>query len=695
MLLKKSAVAAGALLALAPRAWAGDVLKNDGFKMCSANSEVTVERFNLQYNRDTQTLSFDIAGTNQKSQKVEASLFFEAYGNEVYRKDFNPCDEATKVEQLCPIPQGHFQAKGEQKIPDEYAEMIPSVAFAVPDLQGNARLVLKSVDSGDEVACLLSGVTNGRTTKVAAVSYVAVGIAGAALAASGLSALTAAAYPGAHASGPGFADVIGWFQSMATNGMLSVQYPDVYRNFASNFGFSAGLIPWRSMQLSIDRFRNDTGGNLTADSYEFLLKAHLVHDNGKVNASALAKRALGHVFQRSLLYARDNDNTEEDGVMHVVKGVQGYVEELSIPKSNTFMTVLLFFAVVVAAIAVGILLLKVILEVWALFGSFPSSLKNFRKHYWGMMARTIVNLILVVYGIWVLYCIYQFIRGDSWAAKLLAAVTLVAFTGVLLFFTIRIVLLARRYRGRNGDPAVLYEDDKIWRRYSMFYDAYKRDYWWIFIPAIVYMFAKGCIIAGGDGHGMVQTVGQLIVEALMLILLLWHRPYVAKSSQWINISIQVVRVLSVTCILVFVEELGMSQTTQTVTGIVLIAVQSTLTGVLAILIAVNALIMCLRKNPHAKLREKRKSYDDDDDGDNLTAMDARNSLLLDGAPRKAPDSDMMGKYNMTGPYEPYRDHVPTNAARHSRYASTTRLIQTPSRSPSPEEHPQRGYGVAY
>ena len=54
----------------------------------------------------------------------------------------------------------------------------------------------------------------------------------------------------------------------------------------------------------------------------------------------------------------------------------------------------------------------------------------------------------------------------------------------------------------------------------------------------------------------------------------------------INIFIQVVRALSVICILVFVEELGISQTTQTVTGVVLIAVQSVLTGALAILIAV-------------------------------------------------------------------------------------------------------------
>jgi hypothetical protein len=118
------------------------------------------------------------------------------------------------------------------------------------------------------------------------------------------------------------------------------------------------------------------------------------------------------------------------------------------------------------------------------------------------------------------------------------------------------------------------------------------------------MFAKGCVIAGGDGHGLAQTAGQLIVESLMLALLLWSRPYSLKSGNWINIIIQIVRVLSVVCILVFVEELGIAQTTQTVTGVVLIVMQCVLTGLLGILIAVNSIIICCKENPHRRRRKE-------------------------------------------------------------------------------------------
>lgn len=112
----------------------------------------------------------------------------------------------------------------------------------------------------------------------------------------------------------------------------------------------------------------------------------------------------------------------------------------------------------------------------------------------------------------------------------------------------------------------------------------------------------------------------------VLGLLVWNRPYERKSGNVINIFIQVVRALSVICILVFVEELGIAQTTQTITGVILIAVQSALTAVLAILIAVNAIIMCCKENPH---RRRRKELEKLRDLDNLTPLDARNSLLMD------------------------------------------------------------------
>ncbi|KAI9924515.1 hypothetical protein ASPWEDRAFT_110234 [Aspergillus wentii DTO 134E9] len=673
-------------LLLPAQTLAGDTLSTNGLSTCLADADIKVNTLQVTYTKSTREVVFDLAGTNAKEQNVTAALTVYAYGNQIYKKAFDPCTSEYHIDQLCPVPAGHFAATGSQQVPESFASQIPSIAFSVPDLDGQAKLELMSKSGGDEVSCVQSQLSNGRSMHVKGVSYAAAGVAGAALAMSGASAVGAASHASLASTSPGFGDVMGWFHTMATNGMLSVSYPTVYRSFAKNFGFSTGLIPWGDMQQSIDNFRSTTGGNLTQNSYEFLRNATLVYSNGSSTSttSSKVKRGLNLIVGVSDLAVRDvsgssddtsssNSSSDSSGndFHHFVSGIEAYAEQLSVPQANIFMTVLLVFAIVVAAITVGILLFKVILEVWAMYGTFPDKLTNFRKDYWGLLARTITNLILILYSIWVLYCVYQLSSGDSWAAKVLAAITLTVFTLLLLFFVYRISHLARKYKMSEGDASSLFENKETWRKYSLFYDNYKKDYWWIFVPAIAYMFVKGCILAAGNGHGLAQSAGQLIVESLMLILLLWHRPYVAKSSQWINITIQVVRVLSVACVLIFVEELGLSQTTKTVTGIVLIAIQSGLTGILAILIAVNAIILCVRENPHA--RRRREAEKMNRDMDDLTPLDARESLLIEHPQRK--EFTEMSNFNFTGPYEPYRDQVYPKS-RSSPTGSTERLVET-------------------
>ena len=515
------------------------------------------------------------------------------------------------------VPSGSFTAKGTQTVPSQLSDQIPPISFRLPDIEGEAKMNLKSLDSGQDLACIKSYVNNGKTVDIPALSYATVGIAGAAFVLTSLASLGNAGNFGGHAVYPNFGDVLGWFQSMAMNGMLSVNYPHIYRSFTKSFAFSGGLVSWDSMQIAIDNFRRATGGNLTEDNVHYLRNATLVFSDG---GKSLAKRSLV-VLEPLVLKLRDlsmsingshfgdgaensPSNSSDNEITHAVHGIQGYVEQLTIPQANTFMAVLLIFTIVVAVITVGILLLKVILETWALFGSFPKKLAGFRKRYWGLLGRTITNLILLLYGLWTLYCIYQFKNGDSWAAKILAGTTLAVFTAILGFFTLRIRQLAEKFRNAEGNTSALFEDKETWRKYSLFYDNYKRGCWWLFMPVILYMFAKGCVIAAGSGHGLVQTSGQLIIESLMLILVLWNRPYATTAGNWINSIIQIVRLLSVVCILVFVEELGISQSTKTFTGIALVVMQSLLTAALALLITMNSIIICCKQNPHRRRRKE-------------------------------------------------------------------------------------------
>jgi len=531
--------------------------------------------------------------------------------------------------------------------------MIPDIAFSVPDLDGLAKMEFKSRETGQQLACIQSDVGNGKTMSTKAVPIIAAGIAGAALVVSGLSALAAGGGPGTAGPSPSFGDIIGWFQFMATNGMLSVDYPPVYRSFSKNFAFSGLLIPWDGAQRSIDDFRSKTGGNLTEDNVDFLRnQAQFSYSDGNP-VSNVTKRSLAAMH----LFARDGSSNETK-IQHTVHGIQAFVEPLIIPKSNVFMTVLLVFAIVVAAIIVGILLFKLILEAFGMMGKLNKSLNGFRKRYWWIMAKTITNLILLLYGVWTLYCVYQFTQGDSWAAKVLAGVTLALFTGVLGWFSWRVWSLARKYKKEDGDASGLYDNKETWVKYSLLYDSYKKNCWWVFIPVIVYMFARGVVIAAGDGHGLVQVGGQLVVESIMLLLLIILRPFTHKSGNWISISIAVIRVLSVVCLLAFVTKIGVAESPKAIAGVVLVAVQTALTGILAILILVNGILHCCRSNPHRKARKEAEKANRH--SSMLTPLGSRNSLLLKPGERER-DLDSVQSYEPYGPtarYDGFRRDAP-------------------------------------
>ncbi|KAJ5929333.1 hypothetical protein N7454_007181 [Penicillium verhagenii] len=683
-------------LSVVPQVLAGDTLSTEGFDLCMTDTSIDVTDLDITYTGSTREMVFELAGTSSQEQNITATLTVTAYGSQIYSDTFDPCKDTVHVAALCPVPSGAFSASGTITVPASYASEIPSLAFNMPDLDGQAKLVLTSTAGSGNLACVESQLTNGKSTSVKAVSWASAGIAAGALAFSGVSAVSAVgAHPGATGSSPGFGDVMGWFHCMATNGMLSVSYPTVYTSFTKNFAWSTGLVSWDGLQDSIDNFRKATGGNLTDNSLSYL---------GSISEtnSTTTKRSLDMMRRSAKLVARSDSNSTSSDSIDRIKAL---AEDLMIPSANIFMTVLLIFAIVVGVVIVGILLLKVILELWSLYGNFPNKLINFRRDYWGIMARTITNMILILYSVWVMYCVYQLKNGDSWAAKLIAALTLVIFTAVLGFFAVRIFLKARNYKKAEGDAAGLYDDKDTWRKYSLFYDNLKKDFWWLFVPVIVYALVKGCIIAGGQGHGLFQSAGQLVCEVLLLGLVLWSRPYARKSTTGINITIQVVRVLSVACVLVFVDELGLSQTTKTVTGIVLIVIQSLLTGLLAILIVVNAVVAMFRQNIHEKRRQEAEKANRD--LDDLTPLDARDSLLIDHPQQR--DFSEVSKFNFNRPYETYRD-VPLSRSdsagskerlmyadygvAHTR--STSQESRHDRRSPSPEGHhpTTAGYGMA-
>lgn len=95
----------GAVLALASLGngvMGSQILQTSGFTNCDTNASISVQKVNIQYNNDDQTVLFNVAGTSTTEQNVTAVLNVSAYGQQVYSNAFDPCDTKTFVQQLCP-----------------------------------------------------------------------------------------------------------------------------------------------------------------------------------------------------------------------------------------------------------------------------------------------------------------------------------------------------------------------------------------------------------------------------------------------------------------------------------------------------------------------------------------------------------------------------------------------------------------
>lgn len=566
-----------------------------------------------------------------------AGIEIYAYGNKVVDEVVNLCQN--NITELCPVTQGDFFASGNHNVPSNYTESISQAAYLVPDLEGSATIqIFNASNSSQILGCFISDISNGKSTKLDGVKYATIGLAAAALVISAVSSATngstsTGSVPGGHpipsngvggtgaavsgtgtnvAAGgwhpPGFVEFFSVLQGIAISGMYSLNYPSAYRNFSQNVGWSTGMITWGGMQKSIDNFRKRTGGNLTGSSYERLQQTILVYLNDQnknltsidtpIGSNSTSKISLLSVkFKKTVdrLLVRDSNDTSEvvgddKKYVSIVTGIKAYVEKLTIPDTNTFMTLLIWWAIIIGACIAVILAVKLALEIWSIKGNPKQKFRNFRKRYWMFLGSTLIRLILIFYGLWVLYCFYQFKIGDSWGTRLLAGILFGTLTIILVGFTLRIVLLARQASKERGGLDYLFKHTPWIRKYGLFYDQFKVRYWWCFIPVLMASFGRNAFIALGYGNGMVQVIGQLVIDILLALLFIITMPFNTKMGNSINLAIQIVRVISLALLLTFAFQFNLKGITATGIGLALIVIQAALTILLAFLILMNACV---------------------------------------------------------------------------------------------------------
>ncbi|KAK9474076.1 uncharacterized protein V1510DRAFT_374352 [Dipodascopsis tothii] len=610
-----------AVALMAGAAAASNVISTGTYYSCSDSDYLDVSEFYLSYDKTSQNVTFNIAGTTTESLNVTATLEVTAYGKQVFSYSFDPCDYG--ISELCPIPAISVSASGEVNVPSEYADKIPSIAFLIPDLDGAAKLVLTS-DDNTTVACYESAISNGKTAKHTSVAVASAAIVGAALVASGVGALSSISSVGvvsaASALSVGLPEVMSWTQGLASNGMLSLSYPNVYSSFAQNFGWSVGLISWGTLETAIDDMRANTGGNTTVSSYAVLKNSTLVNSGSQAYLIGTADSSSGSTAAARLVRRLSIDGLDfsigtgssnsSSTILATLEGIARYSDNMSVPNTNIFMTALVFFGIVVGAIVFALVAFKLALDLVSRCVPLKKGLESFRHRCFLFTSSTVVRVMLIVYSTWAIFCCYQFRLHDSKVSLALAVATLGLFTAVVVAYTTRIFVVAHKASRMPGGIEELYEHKPYVRRYGLFYGQYKSKYWWFFVPVTVAAVARGVITGLADGHGLIQVASQLGIEGVLVLAMLIARPFNTRSGNVINLMISVTRTISFVLLLVFVEELGVQEETSTVVGIVLIVIQALLTVMLAIMVVINLLLMLFKKQaPKTLAAEKRVSED--------------------------------------------------------------------------------------
>ncbi|KAK4459986.1 TRP-domain-containing protein [Cladorrhinum samala] len=589
-------------LALAHTALGGRVLYTAGdLGNCLPDSAVTVEALHIKFDYGSRTINFTIAGTSTETLNVTANLNLLVYGKNISATQLDPCSNDSFVSALCPIRSGSFSASHMQTVSAEQAGQVPGVAYILPDIAAASQLRLfrQRVDGTgggsparlEQVACTENRVTNGVTSDIPGLTYAAVAVAVASLLASGVTSVAQGGSGGgtaANSIGPGFTDVFGWFQIMALNGMMSLKYPLVYQKFSKNFGFSFGLTSWPRLQRSIERFRADTGGNLTADS------------TGDLGAAPLLSGA------------------ERDAVKGCVKGavsgIRRYCRSQKVAQGSAFMTVLVVLLIVVAAVIVAIPFFKSVIELWARRGRLPEKLERYRKRYWGAIGRALATGLLLFCTPLVAFSIFQLRAGDSRAARAIAGIVLVLVTSALAALSWMIWNSIPLEEGKRN-PSKLFEDKELWVRYNFMYAWYRRDFWWVFMVIIFYKLALGVVLAAADGSPMGQAVARMVVELPLLGLLVWARPFELRSGNILGIATQAVNVILAGFNFAFLPQQCMGSIVEGVLGLVLVAIYGFATVVFAVLILLDLIIKLRTANPHREQRLRENAEADKDAND--------------------------------------------------------------------------------
>ncbi|KAK8853218.1 hypothetical protein IAR55_003920 [Kwoniella newhampshirensis] len=569
---------------LTPVFAASGTLYTDSVTYCAEAKAVIVEEFDIAYHQSngSVTFSFSLASV-ENNLNVSANLYLNVYGIQAVNTTLNLCDYFEGV--ICPLPQVNFTGYGTYPIPSRYSSRIPGIAYTVPNLEGYARIELIREETGEIAACLQATLANHKTTEQTAVKW-ATGMFT-------LVAFLAALFHTAAANSPSPAqyrwfDVLFLFQAAAATGLMHLNYPLAYSAFVQNFHWALGLFHSTSMQNSINKMREKTGGHLDGTAYSDVQYINRKFSPYNVYASMNEVTQSSSAFKSFLAEsATSNEHLEhfakrvaipsalaQNATTDLDTGLPVYTNTMGVAEANAYDTIFFVFLAFIAIFLALHVILFITLWVFDRIGRGKEGLywaPRFRRMWWDFCMGNALRVCLIGFFPIFIFAFWQFHIGDSGLSIFFAVFGILLCLVPLATVFVLSIFRHRRPSSTAPDISALYTSYRWFHSAGVLYRAFRqRFHFFWFAPLVLGMTARAAFIAFGPSQAWAQVIGNVVVEFVVFVSILACRPHKDRKGDWMAAFLSFCRMAAFGLLVAFIPSVGLRPIPRAIIGFVII-----------------------------------------------------------------------------------------------------------------------------
>lgn len=592
-------------LFLLPFALGNRVLNASSLVPCMANSQLTAKTFQVSFNPDTKSLSYNLDLNTTINGYVTANVAVYAYGFAVINETVDLCKLPFK--QFCPLYSGEVIVNSVETILTKFVDMIPGIAYTVPDI--DAYVKVQVYDSNKtNLACMVASFTNGKTVSHTGAKWATAIVAGLGLLVLAMLLTFGNSNAALHISVNALS-LFTYFQSVVLVAMEHVtSVPPIASAWAENLAWSMGLIRVGFMQKIFRWYVQSTGGTPTLYFQTAgLEKAILVQ---KRIVQYLEKRAPGLLVNSSPL-------------LRVLRGIKRIGFNQGIEVTLIVVTGFTFFVLCGYALCLFILLAKGFFELLVATRAVknPGFAFYFRKNYLHILKGALLRYISIGFTQLTVFSLWEFTENDSPALIVLAVLFLILVVGILGWATYRAWYFGKTSVETYKNPAaLLYGNQDILDKYGFAYTMYNANMYWWGVVFICYNFLKAIFIGLCQASGQVQSLVIWISDMAYLVGLVCYKPYLDKLTNILNIIILTVTVLNSFMFVFFSNLFRQPAAVSSIMGWVFFILNAAFSLILLIVVVVYIAMALLSKVPDSRFRRA---------GDDRTSFQRNLTLLMD------------------------------------------------------------------